>query len=194
MLDDSSPNCVDGTDSSPWFTLKKIRASGVWASEAWMTGVPELQNESGRTRDVKMRSLNIYILYYIYSILYIYIIYIILYILYYIYMRGAHSKAVLSGWANSTKMSSWSAFSVSQIWLLDLSVCYVCCFFIIMHGGVDELFFPQLLIPGPSRWFAVLDCTTCYRDKLLVSELLWFSQTWKSATLKSYEIDPIWTS
>ena len=134
----------------------------------------------------------IYIVYYMY--IYIYILYIILYILYYIYMRGAHSKAVLSGWANSTKMSSWSAFSVSQIWLLDLSVCYVCCFFIIMHGGVDELFFPQLLIPGPSRWFAVLDCTTCYRDKLLVSELLWFSQTWKSATLKSYEIDPIWTS
>ena len=63
-----------------------------------MTGVPELQNESGRTRDVKMRSLNIYIYYIIYIVyyIYIYIIYI-LYILYYIYMRGAHSKAVLSG-------------------------------------------------------------------------------------------------
>lgn len=28
MLDDSSPNCVDGTDSSPWFTLNKNQGLG----------------------------------------------------------------------------------------------------------------------------------------------------------------------
>ena len=124
MLDDSSPNCVDGTDSSPWFTLKKIRASGFWASEAWMTGV----NFKMNLEEQEMWRWDLWIYIYIYYIIYI------------LYMRGAHSEAVLSGWANSTKMSSWSAFLVSQIWLLDLSVCYVCCFFIIMHGGVDEFF------------------------------------------------------
>lgn len=172
MLDDSSPNCVDGTDSSPWFTLNKNQGLGflgLGSVNDWSPWTSKWIWKNKRCEDEIFE----------YTV--------------YIYMRGAHSKAVLSGWANSTKMSSWSAFLVSQIWLLDLSVCYVCCFFIIMHGGVDE-FFPQLLIPGPSRWFAVLDCTTCYLDKLLVSELLWFSQTWKSATLKSYEIDPIWTS
>ena len=170
MLDDSSPNCVDGTDSSPWFTLKKIRASGFWASEAWMTGV----NFKMNLEEQEMWRWDLWI--YIYILLYIYYIWEVPIARPCLVDEPILQKCLHDQLFWFLKFDYWIYQFV--MFVVSLSSCTV----------VLMSFFPQL-IPGPSRWFAVLDCTTCYLDKLLVSELLWlwFSQTWKSATLKSYE-------
>ena len=169
MLDDSSPNCVDGTDSSPWFTLKKSgpRVFGPRKRE-WLEWTSKWIWKNKRCEDE--------IFEYIYIIYYIYYIWEVPIARPCLVDEPILQKCLHDQLFWFLKFDYWIYQFV--MFVVSLSSCTV----------VLMSFFPQL-IPGPSRWFAVLDCTTCYLDKLLVSELLWlwFSQTWKSATLKSYE-------
>ena len=91
-----------------------------------------------------------------------------------------------NGWSNAKMSENDQLFCFSNLTIGSITL--LCSGYVVPmdhHGAVDEYIFVH------NWWFASFDCTTCCLDNSFVSQWQWFSQTWKSATMKIYEIDPI---